>query len=109
MWGQRQYKTCSADDQVLRYSALALGVFYGFYHQTSLSAQAKASQITRDYQHKESLIQQAKTEYKKRTMPASQKTVGGDSAWLDAIAGGAADRRQSSRIPTTRASTSRPF
>ncbi|KAI9815398.1 MAG: hypothetical protein M1832_005468 [Thelocarpon impressellum] len=64
---------------VLRYSALALGVFYGFSHQASLSAQSKASQITRDYQHKESLIQQAKAEYKKRTMPASQKTEGGGS------------------------------
>ena len=39
------------------------------------------SQINREYQHKESLIQQAKAEYVKRTMPADKKTQGGTSKW----------------------------
>ena len=63
--------------QVLRYSALAFGVFYGFYHQRSLTAQLKMNEINREYQHKESLIQQAKAEYTKKTMPPQSKTASG--------------------------------
>ncbi|MCJ1363509.1 hypothetical protein MMC16_002616 [Acarospora aff. strigata] len=63
---------------VLRYSALAFGVFYGFYHQRSLSAQLKANEINREFEHKENLIQKAKAEYTKKTMPSQSKTAGGD-------------------------------
>ena len=68
--------------QVLRYSALAFGVFYGFYHQSSLLAQQKLNEINREYQAKESLIAKAKAEYTKKTMPQESKTEGGGSKSL---------------------------
>jgi len=63
---------------VLRWSALAFGVFYGFYHQSSLTAQAKTNKIQREYQHKQHLIDQARAEYIKKTLPADKKTASGD-------------------------------
>ncbi|TEY60157.1 hypothetical protein BOTCAL_0185g00200 [Botryotinia calthae] len=54
---------------VLRWSALGAGVFYGFYHQMSLSSAAKAAAASREFEHKQKLIEQAR---------ADQKTGGGD-------------------------------
>ena len=68
--------------QVLRYSALLLGITYGVYHQASLSARSKIAQIDRDYQKKETLISQAKAEYVKKTMPADKKTESGNSTFF---------------------------
>lgn len=65
--------------QVLRYSALAVGVFYGFYHQAGVSAKTKMNQIDREYSRKESLIQKAKAEYTKKNLPPGSKTEGDDS------------------------------
>jgi len=67
------YKTPDADDvaQVLRYSALCLGVFYGFYHQRSITSAQKAVAAQREYEHKQKLIDQAKAEYAKTKQPAS--------------------------------------
>jgi len=67
--------------QVLRYSALGAGIFYGLYRQASLSASAKLAAIDREYEHKRSLIEKAKAEYTKKNMPASTKTEGGDSTF----------------------------
>ncbi|TVY48794.1 ATP synthase subunit e, mitochondrial [Lachnellula occidentalis] len=58
---------------IARWSALGAGVFYGFYHQTSLSAAAKAAAANREYEHKQQLIQQAKAEFAKKNQPASSK------------------------------------
>ncbi|KAK2810246.1 hypothetical protein FQN50_003216 [Emmonsiellopsis sp. PD_5] len=58
---------------VLRYSALAAGLFYGFYHQSSLNSQAKTAAIDREYHRKESLIAQAKAEYAKKNAPQESK------------------------------------
>ncbi|KKZ67311.1 hypothetical protein EMCG_06994 [[Emmonsia] crescens] len=60
---------------VLRYSALFAGLFYGLYHQSSLTSQAKQAQIDREYSRKESLIEQARAEYAKRNAPAEAKTT----------------------------------
>jgi F-type H+-transporting ATP synthase subunit e len=65
--------------QVLRYSALGAGIFYGLYHQASLSAQSKLAAINRQYEHKQKLIEKAKAEYTKQNLPASSKSEGGDS------------------------------
>ncbi|KAI9681217.1 MAG: hypothetical protein M1817_002499 [Caeruleum heppii] len=67
----------STSVNVLRYSALVAGVVYGFYHQSTLTAQKKINQIDRDYARKESLIAKAKAAYVKKTMPAESKTQGG--------------------------------
>ncbi|KAF2707933.1 hypothetical protein K504DRAFT_458412 [Pleomassaria siparia CBS 279.74] len=48
---------------VLRWSALGLGVFYGIYHQSSISSRAKIAQAKHEFEHQQSLIQQAKAEW----------------------------------------------
>ncbi|KAI9753446.1 MAG: hypothetical protein M4579_005166 [Chaenotheca gracillima] len=62
---------------ILRYSALGLGIFYGIYHQTSLSTRQKVAKVDREYAHKEALIAKAKAEYVKKTMPPESKTASG--------------------------------
>ncbi|KAI5294979.1 hypothetical protein KEM52_002682 [Ascosphaera acerosa] len=51
--------------QVLRWSALGAGLIYGFTHQCSLDSQAKQTRAAREYAHKEALIEQARSEYRK--------------------------------------------
>ncbi|KAK0734879.1 ATP synthase E chain-domain-containing protein, partial [Lasiosphaeria miniovina] len=60
-----------AHPQVLRYSALGLGIFYGFYHQRTISSTQKTAAAQRNYQHKQQLIDQAKEAYAKSKQPAS--------------------------------------
>lgn len=55
--------------QVLRYSALAAGLLYGGYHQSSLNHAAKHAAAEREYAHKEKLIEHAKAEWRKKTAP----------------------------------------
>lgn len=62
--------------QVLRYSALLGGLFYGAWHQSTLNSQAKEAEKDREYKHKESLIQQAKTEWLRKNPPPPPKTTG---------------------------------
>lgn len=62
--------------QVLRWSALGVGVFYGAYHQLSLTAADKAKHKQKEWDHKESLIRQAKQEWA-RKHPAEQPKSGG--------------------------------
>ncbi|RYP54890.1 hypothetical protein DL768_000454 [Monosporascus sp. mg162] len=59
---------------VLRYSALAFGVFYGFSHQRSIYAAQRAAAERKEYEHKQHLIAQAKAEYMKSKNPASAST-----------------------------------
>ncbi|GAB1310149.1 F1F0 ATP synthase subunit e, mitochondrial [Madurella fahalii] len=56
---------------VLRYSALGLGVLYGFYHQRSITAAQKKAAAEREYKHKEELINKAKEAYAKQKQPAA--------------------------------------
>ncbi|OJJ46266.1 hypothetical protein ASPZODRAFT_133296 [Penicilliopsis zonata CBS 506.65] len=60
---------------VFRYSALVAGLVYGFYHQSSITSQAKRAEIDREYHRQEQLIQQAKAEWKKKTSPPEAKTA----------------------------------
>jgi F-type H+-transporting ATP synthase subunit e len=66
--------------QVLRWSALGFGVFYGAYHQLSLSARDKMALQKKEWEHKESLIRQAKQEWA-RTHPAEQPKASGAFAF----------------------------
>ncbi|KAI1107726.1 ATP synthase subunit E [Jackrogersella minutella] len=59
---------------VLRYTALSLGVFYGFTHQRSLTKAQKATAARREYEHKQQLIQRAKAEYARTKNPAPQSS-----------------------------------
>jgi hypothetical protein len=63
--------------QVLRYSALLFGVFYGFSHQRSIYANDKAAHAEHEYKHKEALIQKAKAEFAKKNLPPQSKTADG--------------------------------
>ncbi|KAI1814610.1 ATP synthase subunit E [Poronia punctata] len=53
----------SSGVNVLRYSALAFGVFYGFTHQRSINASQRAAAAKKEYEHKQQLIEQAKAEF----------------------------------------------
>ncbi|KAL5116265.1 F1F0 ATP synthase subunit e, mitochondrial [Pleosporales sp. CAS-2024a] len=53
---------------VLRWSALGVGVFYGAYHQLSLRAADRAHAAKQEWDSKENLIRQAKAEWA-RTHP----------------------------------------
>jgi F-type H+-transporting ATP synthase subunit e len=61
--------------QVLRWSALGFGVFYGVYHQASISARDRMAAAKADYDHKAKLISEAKAEYNKKTNPESAKAA----------------------------------
>jgi F-type H+-transporting ATP synthase subunit e len=67
--------------QVLRYSALFAGIIYGFSHQRTISAQSAAAHAQAEYQHKLDLIQKAKLEWAKKTLPPQSKTASGDGMW----------------------------
>lgn len=63
--------------QVLRYSALAFGVFYGYSHQRTITATQKAAAEKHVYEHKQQLIEKAKAEFAKKKNPASVAVSGG--------------------------------
>ncbi|PNS15883.1 hypothetical protein CAC42_7989 [Sphaceloma murrayae] len=52
---------------VLRWSALGLGVLYGAYHQSSIRSADRIAAAKQDYERKEKLIQQAKAEFARKT------------------------------------------
>ena len=66
---------------VLRWSALAFGVFYGFSHQRTIYASQKAQHDKHEWDQKQKLIDQAKAEYAKLKKPATP--AGGDEAIYD--------------------------
>jgi len=73
--------------QVLRWSALGLGLFYGITHQASISARDRTTAAQRDWKHKEDTIAKAKAEYARKNAPYDVKTGAGMSsryrvAWL---------------------------
>ncbi|KAK3394504.1 ATP synthase E chain-domain-containing protein [Podospora didyma] len=57
--------------QVLRYTVLGLGIFYGFSHQRAINAANKAAHQKHEYEHKQQLINKAKAEYAKTKGPAA--------------------------------------
>lgn len=59
--------------QVLRYTALVAGIGYGYYHQKSIVAKAKAAHRDREFEKQASLIAKAKAEWAKKTMPKEVK------------------------------------
>ncbi|MCJ1455540.1 hypothetical protein MMC28_005895 [Mycoblastus sanguinarius] len=67
----------SSGVNVLRWSALFTGVVYGLYHQSAISAKSKINQIDAEFQHQSTLIQKAKAEWAKKTMPQDSKTTAG--------------------------------
>lgn len=70
--------TSLTSQKVLRYSALVFGILYGFQHQRSITANTRAAHAEAEYKHKTDLIQKAKLEWAKKTLPPSAKTDGGD-------------------------------
>lgn len=62
--------------QVLRWSALGLGVFYGLYHQTAISSAEKMEAAKKDYERKQYLIDQARAAYAEKKAPKESKSSG---------------------------------
>ncbi|KAI9769649.1 MAG: hypothetical protein M1840_003886 [Geoglossum simile] len=63
---------------VLRYSALFIGVFYGFFHQSTLTTQSRVAKMDREYERKENLIARAKAAWSQKSLSPEKKTAGGD-------------------------------
>ena len=63
---------------MLRYSALGLGVFYGIYHQRSLTTSQRKTAAKQEYAHKEKLIEQARAEYNKSKQPLAAASSTGE-------------------------------
>ncbi|KAH0566215.1 hypothetical protein GP486_000390 [Trichoglossum hirsutum] len=63
---------------VLRYSALFAGIFYGFYHQSTLTARSETAKLDREYERKENLIAQAKAAWLQKTLPPEKKSASDD-------------------------------
>ncbi|KAF2442600.1 hypothetical protein P171DRAFT_434074 [Karstenula rhodostoma CBS 690.94] len=68
---------------VLRWGALATGVFYGLYNQVSISSRERLQAKQREWDQHESLIQQAKAEWAK-THPSEQPKPASSGAKADA-------------------------
>ncbi|CAM0143070.1 F1F0 ATP synthase subunit e, mitochondrial [Umbelopsis sp. WA50703] len=59
-----------------RWSALGLGVLYGFTHNRSLHKLESKNKIEQEYERKERLIEQARAEYaKKHFKPTTSEVV----------------------------------
>lgn len=58
--------------QVLRWGALAFGVFYGFSHQTAITSKDKIAAAKHEYERKEKLIEQAKAAWAQKNAPKGQ-------------------------------------
>jgi len=101
--------------KVLRWSALAVGIFYGFSHQRTITAQNHAAHAQAEWKHKEDLIQKAKLEWKKKQNPgAFTKGDDGGTCRLPtnqhpaaSALDPSANTSQSSPIPRTRTLTSK--
>ncbi|KAF5609218.1 F1F0-ATP synthase subunit E [Fusarium pseudoanthophilum] len=74
-FGRSTVSQARALDYVLRWSALGLGIFYGFTHQRAITASQKAEHAQHEYEKKEKLIQQAKAEFAKKNNPTSGDSV----------------------------------
>lgn len=59
----------SYSSQILRYGALGGGVFYGWTHQSTLTAKSKLIQAERERVHHNHLVEKAHEEYLKRKEP----------------------------------------
>ncbi|KAM0329986.1 hypothetical protein ACHAQA_004155 [Verticillium albo-atrum] len=75
--------SASSGVNVLRYTALGLGIFYGFSHQRSITATQKAAVAQREYDHKQQLINQAKAQYAKKNNPAAATTSSANQDPMD--------------------------
>ncbi|KAK0881244.1 F1F0 ATP synthase subunit e, mitochondrial [Friedmanniomyces endolithicus] len=68
----------SSGVNLLRWSALAVGVFYGFSHQNAIHSRDKKAVTQHEWDRKAQIIDQAKAEWKKRNDPDSGKDNGGE-------------------------------
>ncbi|KAG9657184.1 hypothetical protein KCU81_g3202, partial [Aureobasidium melanogenum] len=83
----------SSGVNVLRWSALGLGVVYGIYHQSAITAADKLRENAKEYERKQALINQARSEYQKKNAPASKSGVVSDpsdpkfdlESWLKSV------------------------
>jgi len=66
----------SSGVNVIRFSALGLGVFYGFTHQRKITNADKVAAAKKDWQTKEKIIADAKAEFKRKNDPSSAKSEG---------------------------------
>ncbi|KAI3402630.1 TIM11 [Candida oxycetoniae] len=70
---------------VLRYSALGAGLFYGAYHRYSLETANTKQQAAKEWKREEKLIAEAKAVYQKINTPPKEKSnvSSGSINWED--------------------------
>ncbi|RLV90328.1 ATP synthase subunit e mitochondrial [Spathaspora sp. JA1] len=68
---------------VLRWSFLGAGLFYGFYHRQSLQTEAQEKVEAKKLQDQQKLIKQAKAEYAKLNPPKPVAVSSGAINWED--------------------------
>ena len=71
---------------LLRYSLLGAGIFYGAYTRFSVDSAFKAEQAAKKWRQEEKLIQQAKAEYARLHAPkkdTSSASTSGSINWED--------------------------
>lgn len=71
--------------QVLRWSALGLGVFYGLYHQTAINSSDKTAALNKEYERKQQLIDQARAAYAKKNAPKETKSTSGGGVYFSVL------------------------
>merc|ERR1711939_222933 len=72
---QEREAMASTGVNVLRWGALAFGVFYGFSHQSAINSRDRSAHAQHEYERKEKLIQQARDEWQRKTQPQSGSGV----------------------------------
>merc|ERR1712070_608312 len=72
---QQREAMASTGVNVLRWGALAFGVFYGFSHQSAINSRDRSAHAQHEYERKEKLIQQARDEWQRKTQPQSGSGV----------------------------------
>ncbi|KAI9669091.1 MAG: hypothetical protein M1831_000683 [Alyxoria varia] len=60
---------------VLRYSALGFGIFYGLSHQRKIYANDRVASEKHEYEQKVSLIDRAKAEFARKKNPPPENEV----------------------------------
>lgn len=68
---------------VLRYSFLGAGVFYGAYHRYTLESCAEEQVALKKWKQEEKLIKQAKAEYAKLNQKPAAPASSGSINWED--------------------------
>ncbi|EGW30654.1 uncharacterized protein SPAPADRAFT_62521 [Spathaspora passalidarum NRRL Y-27907] len=73
----------SSNFNILRWSFLGAGLFYGAYHRRNLQCEAEQQAEAKKLKEEQKLIKQAKAEYAKLNPPKAAPVTSGAINWED--------------------------